>query len=157
MTNIKTVAGTTVHDDDEAGVRAWFRELEQHVQAVDFAAARHLFRDDFIAFGTFSDFVELQPEIEQKQWRNVWPTIDGFVWRDNIRALVSPARLFAVGLAIFDSTGYHPDGSTFPRAGRATVSFGRGAVSEPFVANHTHLSLFRGTPDVSHGKKTPRS
>jgi ketosteroid isomerase-like protein len=157
MTETKTIAGTTVRADDEAAVRAWFKELEMHVQAVDFAAARHLFRDDFIAFGTFSDFVELQPEIEQKQWRNVWPTIDDFVWREDIRALVSPDRLFAVGLGVFDSTGYHPDGSTFPRAGRATVSLGRSATDEPFVANHTHMSLFRGTPDVSHGNKPSRS
>jgi ketosteroid isomerase-like protein len=157
MADIKIVAGTQVTAEDEAAVRGWFRELESQVQAVDFAAARRLFRDDFIAFGTFSDFVERQPEIEQKQWRNVWPTIDDFVWRDDIRALVSPDRLFAVGLAVFDSTGYNPDGSTFPRAGRATVSLVRSATSEPFVANHTHMSLFRGTPDKSHGNKPSRS
>jgi ketosteroid isomerase-like protein len=153
MTDIKVVAGTEVTAEDDAAVRNWFRELETQVRAVDFAAARHLFRDDFIAFGTFSDFVELQPEIEQKQWRNVWPTIDGFVWREDIRVLVSPDRLFAVGLAVFDSTGYNPDGSTFPRPGRATVSMVRGATDEPFVANHTHMSLFRGTPERSYGNK----
>jgi len=157
MTDTKTIAGTSVVAADEAAVRAWFEELAEHVRAVDFAAARHLFRDDFIAFGTFSDFVEQQPEIEQKQWRNVWPTIDGFAWREDIRTLVSPDRLFAVGLAVFDSTGYRPDGTSFPRAGRATVSFVRDAVGAPFVANHTHMSLFRGTPDVSHGKKPSRS
>ena len=142
---------------DDAGIRAWFIELAEHVRAVDFAAARHLFRDDFIAFGTFSDFVEQQAVIEQRQWRNVWPSIDDFTWRDDIRVLVSPDRLFAVGLAVFDSTGYAPDGSTFPRPGRATVSFDRMSTSEAFVANHTHMSLFRGTPDVSHGSKPSRS
>jgi ketosteroid isomerase-like protein len=157
MTDTKTIAGTLVPAEDEAAVRAWFKELERHVQAVDFAAARHLFREDSIAFGTFSDFVEQQPEIEQKQWRNVWPTIDNFVWRGDIRALVSPDRLLAVGLGVFDSIGYHPDGSTFPRPGRATVSLVRGSTREPFVANHTHMSLFRGTPDLSHGSKPPRS
>jgi hypothetical protein len=25
-------------------------------------------------------------------------------------------------------------------------------VVEPWVATHTHMSLFRGTPDKSHGK-----
>ena len=157
MTDTKINAGTVVLAEDDAAVRIWFKELEGHVQAVDFAAARHLFRNDFIAFGTFSDFVEQQPVIEQKQWRNVWPTIDDFAWREDIRALVSPDRLFAVGLGVFDSTGYHPDGSTFSRPGRATVSLVRGATSEPFVANHTHMSLFRATPDVSHGNKPSRS
>jgi ketosteroid isomerase-like protein len=153
MTELKAIAGTDVLAEDEAAIRFWFRELQRHVQAVDFVSARHLFRNDFIAFGTFSDFVERQPEIEQKQWRNVWPTIDDFVWRDDIRALVSPDRLFAVGLGVFDSTGYHSDGTTFPRAGRATVSFVRKSTEEKFVANHTHMSLFRGTPDISNGNK----
>lgn len=152
-----TTAGTVVHDEDEAAVRAWFIELEGHVRDVDFAAARHLFRDDFLAFGTFSDFVEGQANAEQNQWRNVWPTMDGFTWRPDIRILVSPDRLMAVALAIFDSTGYHEDGSPFPRAGRATVTFVRERIGDPFVSNHTHMSLFRGTPSVSHGKKPSRS
>jgi ketosteroid isomerase-like protein len=153
MTDLKVVAGTHVKAEDETAIHNWFRELQKHVQAVDFVGARHLFRSDFIAFGTFSDFVERQPEIEQKQWRSVWPTIDNFVWRDDIRALVSPDRLFAVGLGVFDSTGYHSDGTTFPRSGRATVTFVRDSTDDKFVANHTHMSLFRGTPDVSNGNK----
>jgi ketosteroid isomerase-like protein len=70
---------------------------------------------------------------------------------------VSPDRLFAVGLAVWDSAGYHPDGKPFDRRGRATVSFKRQAIGEPFVATHTHMSLFRGTPDVSHGNKPSKS
>jgi hypothetical protein len=55
---------------------------------------------------------------ETNQWRNVWPTIDGFVWRlDGVKALVSPDRLFAVGLGVWDSTGYLPDGKPFDRRG----------------------------------------
>ena len=37
---------------DLDAVKAWFRELAEHVRAVDFAAARHLFAEDFVAFGT---------------------------------------------------------------------------------------------------------
>jgi ketosteroid isomerase-like protein len=95
---------------------------------------------------------------ENNQWRNVWPTIDGFTWRlDEAKALVSPDRLFAVGLAVWDSTGYFPDGKPFDRNGRATVSFARTKAGAPFVATHTHMSLFRGTPDVSHGSKPSKS
>ena len=93
--------------DDLAAVKAWFAELAEHVRAVDFAAARHLFAEDFIAFGTFTDFMIGRELAEDNQWRNVWPTIDGFAWRlDDAKALVSPDRLFAVGLAVWDSTGY---------------------------------------------------
>jgi ketosteroid isomerase-like protein len=143
---------------DLAQVKAWFGELARHVQAVDFAAARHLFVEDFVAFGTFTNFVVGREPAERDQWRKVWPTIDGFAWRlDDAKALLSPDRLFAVGLAVFDSTGYHQDGRLFERSGRATVSLTRARIGDPFVANHTHMSLFRGTPDVSHGNKPSKS
>lgn len=145
-------------DDDLARVRAWFAELARHVQAVDFAAARHLFAEDLIAFGTFTDFIDGREGAEAAQWRNVWQTIDGFTWRlDGVRALVSPDRLFAVGMGVWDSTGYREDGTTFARPGRATVSFRRDRIGAPWVATHTHMSLFRGTPDASHGQKPMRS
>ena len=67
--------------------------------------------------------------------------------------MVSPDRLFAVGLAIFDSTGYREDGTTFDRPGRAKVTFDRDKIGDPWIANHTHMSLFRDVPSVSHGRK----
>ncbi|WP_291298799.1 DUF4440 domain-containing protein [Elioraea sp.] len=140
-----------VDPDDLARVSAWFEELARHVQAVDFAAARHLFSPDLIAFGTFTDFIDGRDEAEAQQWRNVWQTIDGFTWREGVRALVSPDRLFAVGMGVWDSTGSMPDGTAFDRRGRATVSFSRAVVGDPWVATHTHMSLFRGTPDRSFG------
>lgn len=149
---------TPVDAADVQAVKAWFKELSDHVQAVDFAAARHLFAEDFVAFGTYTNFVSGRDHTEQNQWRNVWPTIDGFVWRlDDVHTFVSPDRLFAVGLAVWDSVGYHPDGKPFDRLGRATVSFARAAVGEPWTATHTHMSLFRDTPSVSHGNKPARS
>jgi len=144
--------------EDLAAVKAWFAELAEHVRAVDFAAARHLFVEDFVAFGTFTDFMIGRELAENNQWRNVWPTIDGFTWRlDDARALVAPDRLFAVGLAVWDSTGYDPVGKPFDRKGRATVSFARAKAGEPWAATHTHMSLFRGTPDVTHGTKPSKS
>ncbi|MFC3127574.1 YybH family protein [Pseudoroseomonas globiformis] len=151
-------AATSVDADDHARVVAWFRELSEHVRAVDFAAARPLFSDDFLAFGTFSDFVYGREQAEQKQWRKVWGTIDAFTYREeDVKSLVSPDRLFAVGLGIWDSTGYAPDGQPFDRKGRTTVSLARSAIDGPWIATHTHMSLFRGTPDVSHGSKPAKS
>jgi ketosteroid isomerase-like protein len=154
-----TVQATAAVDPaDHALVRDWFHALSVHVQAVDFVAAHPLFAEDMIAFGTFTDFVTGRDHAEANQWRKVWPTIDGFTWRlDDVQSLVSPDRLFAVGMAVWDSTGYRPDGKPFDRRGRATVSFARAAVGKPWVATHTHMSLFRGTPDVSHGNKPSRS
>jgi len=60
-------------------------------------------------------------------------------------------------MGIFDSDGFLPDGTKYDRRGRATVTFGRGKVGDPWVATHTHMSLFRGTPDRSHGNKPAKS
>jgi hypothetical protein len=54
-------------------------------------------------------------------------------------------------------TGYYPDGRPFDRRGRATISFTRPSIGDPWIATHTHMSLFRGTPDVSHGDKPAKS
>ena len=97
--------------DDAAGVRDWFHTLASHVQAVDFTGARPIFADDMVAFGTFTDFMTGRDAAEQSQWRNVWPHIDNFRWRPDIRVIVSLDRLQAVGMGVFNSTGYRQDGT----------------------------------------------
>jgi ketosteroid isomerase-like protein len=140
--------------DDLTRVRDWFRRLSEHVRAVDFAGARPLFAEDMIAFGTFENFVGGRDAVEQAQWRNVWPVTTDFRWRmDDIRAIVSADRLSAVGMGVFDSTGYHADGTPYDRPGRATIAFSRPSISEDWVADHTHMSLFRDVPTRSFGRK----
>jgi ketosteroid isomerase-like protein len=142
-----------MHPDDLAGVKTWFEALASHVRAVDFAGARPIFAADMIAFGTFTDFMTGRDAAEQQQWRNVWQHIDEFRFRSDIRAIVSPDRLQAVGMGIFDSTGYREDGTSYDRPGRATVVFVRDAVGQPWIAQHTHLSLFRDVPTRSFKSK----
>jgi ketosteroid isomerase-like protein len=142
---------------DIAAVRRWFERLAEHVRAVDFAGARPIFAEDMIAFGTFTDFMTGRDKAETAQWRNVWPHIDDFRWRPDIRALVSGDRLTAVGMAIFDSTGYTPDRTPYPRPGRATVAFTRKKPGDEWVANHTHMSLFRDVPTRSHKSKPEKT
>jgi ketosteroid isomerase-like protein len=147
------MSATDPSPDDVAAVAAWFKTLADHVQAVDFAGARPIFAEDMIAFGTFTDFMTGRDAAERAQWRNVWPHIDHFRWRPDIRVLVSPDRLQAVGMAVFDSTGYREDGTEYDRPGRATVVFERTATAAPFVAKHTHMSLFREVPTRSFKSK----
>ncbi len=142
------------HPDDLARIKAWFERLAGHVRKVDFAGARPLFAADMIAFGTVKDFVDGQPGAEAAQWKSVWPFIDDFRWRiDGVRAIVSADRLTAVAMAVFDSTGYHQDGRAYDRPGRATVALSRGRNDEDWIADHTHMSLFSGTPPRSYGPK----
>ena len=143
-----------VHSEDHAAVRAWFDALSKHCRAIDYEGARAIFAEDMIAFGTFENFVTGRDAAEAAQWRNVWPFITGFRWRlDDVRAIVSPDRLSAVGMAVFDSTGYREDGTPYDRPGRATIAFSRPRVGDAWVADHSHMSLFRDVPTRSFGKK----
>ncbi len=142
-----------LNPDDLAAVKTWFETLAAHVREVDFIGARPIFAPDMIAFGTFTDFMTGREAAEQQQWRNVWQHIDNFHWRPDIRAIVSADRLQAVGMGIFDSTGYRQDGSSYDRAGRATVVLVRDTIGQPWVAQHTHLSLFRDVPTRSFKNK----
>jgi hypothetical protein len=144
---------SAVQPDDAAGVTAWFETLAAHVREVDFAGARAIFAPGMIAFGTFTDFMTGRDAAELRQWRNVWPHIDGFGWRPDIKAIVSPDRLQAVGMGVFDSTGYRQDGTPYDRPGRATVVLVRPRTDAPWLAQHTHLSLFRDVPTRSFKNK----
>jgi ketosteroid isomerase-like protein len=144
---------TPVAPEDLAAVRAWFDTLGKHCRAIDYEGARPIFADDLIAFGTFTDFMHGRELTEQKQWRNVWGTIRNFrVALDTVEAIVSADRLTAIGMGVWTSDGFHPNGDQFERGGRATIGLGRKKIGDPFVATHTHLSLNRGTPDRSYGK-----
>ena len=139
--------------EDLAAVRGWFEALASHCRAVDYEGARSIFADDLIAFGTFTDFMHGRELTEQKQWRNVWGTIRNFrVSLDTVEAIVSADRLTAIGMGVWNSDGFHPNGDRFDRGGRATVGLGRKKIGDRFVATHTHLSLNRGTPGQSYGK-----
>jgi ketosteroid isomerase-like protein len=142
--------------EDLALVKKWFRRLSEQVQAVDFAGAYPLFAEDMIAFGTFENFITGRDAVERAQWRNVWPVTSGFHFRmDDIRAIVSPDRLTATGMGVFDSTGYHEDGTSYQRPGRTTVALSRRQIGEDWVADHTHMSLFRDVPSRSFGQHKP--
>jgi ketosteroid isomerase-like protein len=113
-------------DDDVALIRRWFRTLQVCVQTVDFAGSRPLFADDLITFGTYAAFTIGREATEHEQWRHVWGHIDRFRWHlDDLRTIVSGDRLTAVGMAVFESTGYTDNGKAFDRPGRATVVLGR--------------------------------
>ena len=141
-------------DGDVALIRRWFQKLQLCIQAVDFVGSRPLFADDIITFGTFAAFTVGREATEQEQWRHVWSHIDQFRWHLNdLRTLISGDRLTGVGMAVFESTGYTESGKTFDRPGRATVVLGRQAVGGEWIAQHTHVSLFPGTPSRSFGTK----
>lgn len=127
--------------DVETSVREWIAAWGAEVAAVDFAAARRRFSPDVVAFGTFAEIVHGIDELESKQWRNVWPAIDGFAFRvDELAVIASGDGCHVVAVVPWDSIGTGPDGP-FRRPGRATVVLQRESPGHPWLGVHTHFSL----------------
>ena len=139
--------------DDRTSIKDWFDQWGAHVAAKEFEAARALFDQDALGFGTWMDYVEGLDQLEGQQWRSVWPTIRDFHHRtdDSLQVTVSPDRLMAVGLVLWTSEGSHQDGQSFSRPGRTTGIFKRAAIGEAWKCIHTHVSLARGVPQQSFG------
>lgn len=141
-----------------AELTAWFDEWGGYVAAVDFVAARPLFDAGVVGFGTRMEYVSGLEDLEQQQWRSVWPTIADFRFlTDRLISGVSPDGRLAYGLVPWNSTGFHEDGSVFERPGRATVLFTCDVPGEPWRAIHTHISLDPGTPQRSYGSRPATS
>ncbi|MBT3332858.1 MAG: SnoaL-like domain-containing protein [Rhodospirillaceae bacterium] len=144
--------------EDVAALRHWFDTWGPLVSAVDFVPARALFADNVTGFGTRMDIVTGLENLEQNQWRQVWPTIENFHFlTEDMRVGVSPDRRMAMGLCGWTSIGLHEDGSKFSRPGRATVVFARDTLAAPWQGIHTHISLNPGTPQVSYAERPAQS
>ena len=125
--------------DVEPAIRGWFRDLEECVRAVDYDAARPLFADDVVSFGTFGTILRGIDALAADQWQNVWPNIDRFTFDlDSLRWGADGALAWAI--CLWDSLDRRPDGATDQRPGRATVVLRR--EGDRWRAVHSHFSLF---------------
>jgi len=130
----------------------WLETFASYVREVDYVSARPLFHPDVLAFGTHNDVI---PGIEQwiaTQWDKVWPKTSDFRFvLEQTSVLASPDGQMAIVIAPWTSTGYHEDGTPFPRPGRATMVFsGNG---DGWLCTHSHMSLNRGVPQTSHANR----
>ena len=111
-----------------------------------------LFENDVVSFGTWMDIVQGLDQLKLNQWKNIWPTISNFRFlTDTLFIQLSPDKLFANSIIIWDSIGYKNDGISFERTGRATVTLKRDNLNSNWKGIHTHFSLNRGVPQQSFG------
>ena len=135
---------------------AWLERFAGYVREVDYAAARPLFHPDILAFGTHRDVVPGLAAWQAMQWDKVWPKTSDFCFdADAARVLVSADNTMATVVVPWTSTGYHPDGSTFERPGRATMVFN--SENGAWLCTHSHMSLNRGVPQQSHANRPVKS
>jgi ketosteroid isomerase-like protein len=132
--------------------RQWLETFAGYVREVDYASARPLFHPDVLAFGTHNDVISGVDKWVSTQWDNVWPKTTDFRFvLEQTLVLTSPDGKMATVIAPWTSTGYHPDGTAFPRPGRATLVFSGNA--DGWLCMHSHMSLNRGVPQVSHANR----
>lgn len=129
--------------DTGTELRAWLERFAGYVRARDFDGARPMIAADVVSFGTRANIVEGRDALIAQQWKQIWPTIEGFTFDLDVLHWGAAGDL-AWAVATWESRGFQPDGTPFPRPGRATFTFARRGGQ--WLATHTHFSLFPTPP-----------
>lgn len=140
-----------------ASVHDWLTRFAACVRDVDYAAARPFWHPDIVVFGTYQELVHGLQAWTDTQWNNVWPRTEGFSFDlQNTAVLASADASTVTVITPWFSTGFHPDGSPFDRPGRATITLVRQQDGR-WLGVHSHMSLQRGVPQDSHGKRAVKA
>jgi len=140
-----------------AEVREWLDRFAACVREVDYAAARPFWHPDIVIFGTYQELVKSLSAWTERQWDNVWPRTAEFRFDlANAMVMASPDGAMAVAIAPWTSTGFHEDGTSFDRPGRATIVLARQPDGR-WLGVHSHMSLARGVPQDSYGKRAVKA
>lgn len=129
-------------DTTAAELRDWLEAFAACVRAQDFDGARPMIAEEVVSFGTKAAMVVGRENLIAEQWRQIWPTIAGFTFDLNTLHCHRAADT-AWAVLTWTSQGLRPDGTPFPRPGRATFTFARR--DGRWLATHTHFSLFPAT------------
>ena len=97
--------------DAIAPLRAWLRDWQAAVRAVDFEAGQRMCAPEIVAFGTVAPFVEGIENVMAAQWHKVWGNIREFTMHED-RARGAIAGDHGWVATTWDSLGTRPDGST---------------------------------------------
>ena len=136
--------------DPTEAITDWFEKLGKYCASVDYESARAIFAEDVLSFGTRADIVSGLGPLQSNQWEGIWPSIQNF--KINLETINSGGdEQHAWGIATWNSAGFHEDGKTFERPGRATVILERR--QGRWLSVHTHFSLNPGTPPRTYGPK----
>lgn len=137
----------TTSDPIEA-VRAWFELINFNCPRLDFDNTEDIFADDVVGFGSKAAFLVGLKNLRANQWEKLWPTIRDY--KIDLESMHAGGdECLAWGVAVWDSTGFHEDGTTYSRPGRVTLILERR--DDRWLAVHTHFSVNPGTPAFSYG------
>src|SRR5205807_6122296 len=125
--------------DAIAPLRAWLREWQARVRAVDFEGGRTMCASEIVAFGTVAPMVEGIDAVMDAQWHKVWGNIRDFtVHADQARGAIAGDHGWAATTR--DLRGTRPDGPTINRPRPLTDHIDRH--DGPELPAHSPIPLF---------------
>lgn len=128
-------------------ILAWLREWQARINAGDFEAAKPLFSDNVIAYGSLTPVMAGKDDLIGRQWSSVWPRIKDFSFNFESLHTFADERMSVVAAAtLWQSLGLRSDGSWYQRRGRATLVFKREGAR--YLCIHSHFSMEPGIPPV---------
>ena len=140
-----------------AEISDWHDRFADCVRQVDYAAAWPFWHPDIVIFGTYQELVKSLSGWTEQQWDKVWPrTVEFRFDPANTMVMTSPDGALAIAIAPWTSTGFDENGAPFDRPGRATIVLMRQSDGR-WLGVHSHMSLARGVPQDSHGKRAVKA
>lgn len=134
-------------------IKKWLTRFAVCVRERNFAGGREMFYEDVVCFGSRAEILIGLDDLIERQWKEIWPNITGFHFlTDRFHCEMSADGRTACVIVPWISTGYHEDGTSFPRPGRVTILLVRDSEQGAWQAKHTHYSLYPGTPNQTYGR-----
>ena len=128
-------------------VIAWLHKWQALINQGDIDAARPLFADDVVAYGSLINTMEGKSDLVRRQWSAVWPRIKNFTFDlDHIHVFGKDGEQLVVVAVPWHSLGRRADG-WYDRRGRASLVLRRTA--DGYVCQHSHFSMEPGIPAIA--------
>ena len=122
-----------------ANLEKWLKHFAEIVRQRDYVAARRLFDNEVVSFGTVCFRADNLDALVTKQWRAAWTITKDFDF-DYTSARVLLEGSQAVVVSSWSATGVKRDGGEVKCRGRATIVLHNDV--RGWRALHTHYSLW---------------
>jgi ketosteroid isomerase-like protein len=132
----------------------WLKEFERCVRTIDYNKCKTMFYSDAYCYGTLVESVNSLDGLFKQQWSQVWVNIKDFsFYLDHLQYETDDHGKMACLILPWTSQGFHKDGTSFKRHGRATILLLRDSQNGQLRARHTHFSLKPGTQATTYISK----
>jgi ketosteroid isomerase-like protein len=132
----------------------WLKEFESCVRDINYDKALNMFFPDACCFGSLIESVNSLESLFKQQWSQIWPNIKDFSFDfDRLQYKTDDQGKLACLMLPWTSLGFHKDGSSFKRPGRATILLLKNSATGQWRAQHTHFSIKPGICGITYSSK----